>query len=310
MVKGKDRLGFRAVPTNDAAYIVRRYAELGKPMEVVIFIGHHPATCLSSVSSSGIDTNELELMGGYLGEPLELTRCETVDLPVPARAEIAIEGVIDPNKMETDGPFAEWMGYYGEVYDCYIIQATAITMRRDAIYHDLDPSHLEHNFMFGIGGRASTYEAVKKVVPTVKGVYLPSCGGGQLIVFVSIKKRVPGEAKRAGWAALNSHANRKIAVVVDDDVDVNNEEEVWWAVATRCRPDVDVDMVSHIASAIRDPTSYDETGLKRGNLNAKMLIDATKPVELPFATRIVQDTATWQRISLEEYVKDYGSAKT
>jgi 2,5-furandicarboxylate decarboxylase 1 len=305
MVKGKDRLGFRAVPTNDAAYIIRRYAELGKPMEVVIFIGHHPATCLGSVSSSGIDINELEVMGGYLGESLEVTQCETVELPVPARAEIAIEGVIDPSKMETDGPFAEWMGYYGEVYDCYIIQINAMTMRRDAIYHDLDSSHIEHNFMFGIGGRSNTYEAVKKVAPTVKDVYLPSYGGGQLIVYVSIKKRVPGEGKRAAWAALNSHANRKIAVVVDDDVDVYNDEEVWWAVATRCRPDVDIDIVPHIASALRDPTSYDETGLKRGNLNAKILIDATKPVELPFATRITPDPASWQRISLEEYIKGY-----
>ena len=103
MVKGKDRLGFRAVPMNDAAYIIRRYAELGKPMEVVIFLGHHPATCLASVTSGGMDVDELQMMGGYLGEPLELTRCETVDMPVPARAEIAIEGVIDPSKMETDG---------------------------------------------------------------------------------------------------------------------------------------------------------------------------------------------------------------
>ena len=305
MVKGKDRLGFRAVPTNDAAYIIRRYAELGKPMEVVIFIGHHPATSLGAVSSGGIDINELELMGGYLDEPLELTQCEIVDLPVPARAEIAIEGVIDPCHMETDGPFAEWNGHYGEIYDCYIIQITAVTMRKDAIYQDLDPSHLEHNFMFGIGARANTYAAVKKVVPTVKNVYMPNSGSGQLIVYVSIKKRVPGESKRAGWAALNAHANHKIAVVVDDDIDVYNEEEVWWAVSTRCRPDVDVDMVPHIASAIRDPSSYDETGLKRGNLNTKMLIDATRPVELPFATRITQDPETWQRMHLKEYIRDY-----
>ena len=135
-------------------------------------------------------------------------------------------------------------------------------------------------------------------------------GRGQLCVYVSVKKRVPGESKRACWADLNAHANHKFAVVVDDDIDIYNEEEVWWAVSTRCRPDVDVDMVSHIASAIRDPSSYDETGLKRGNLNTKMLIDATRPVELPFATRITQDQATWQRMDLAEYNREYKSIKT
>ncbi len=304
-VKGKDRLGFRPVPTNHGAYIARRYAELGKPMEVVIFIGHHPATCLGSSFSGGINVNEVEIMGSFLGESLELTQCETVDLPVPARAEIVIEGIVDPTIIETDGPYSEWSHYYGETYKCYVIQVTAITMRKDAIYHDLDPSHFEHNFMFGISSRSSAYDAVKKVVPTVKNVYLPRSGGGQLFVYVSIKKRVPGESKRAGWAAVNSHPNRKIAVVVDDDIDVCNEEEVLWAVATRCCPDTDIDMIARAAGAILDPTSYDETHLKRGNLNSKVVIDATMPVELPFATKIIPDPDSWARITLEEYVKDY-----
>ena len=163
-VKGKDRLGFRPAPMSHGGYITRRYAELGKPMEVVIFIGHHPVTCLGSVYSGGIDVNELEVMGGYLGESLELTQCQTVDLPVPARAEIAIEGVIDPTKIETDGPFGEWTGYYGEVHKCYIIHVTAITMRKDAIYHDLYPIHQEHNLVLQLGREARIYGAVKRAV--------------------------------------------------------------------------------------------------------------------------------------------------
>ena len=103
-------------------------------MEVVIFIGHHPAVVLGALSRGSQDTNELEIMGGLLEEPLQVTSAETVDIPVPAHAEIAIEGVIDPQNMVTDGPFAEYLGYYGEGdKPCYLIKITAMTMRRDAI---------------------------------------------------------------------------------------------------------------------------------------------------------------------------------
>ena len=277
-------------------------------METVIFIGHHPATCFGSAFSGGFDVDELGLMGSYLGEPLEVTQCETVDLPVPARAEIAIEGIIDPSKMETDGPFGEWTHYYGKVHKCYVMQVTAITMRKDAIYHDLDSAHFEHNFLFGVGRRVDAYNTVKKVVPAVKNIHFPRSGGGMLIVYISIKKRVPGEGKRAGWAVINSHHNHKIAIVVDEDIDIYNEEEVLWALATRCRPHEDIDIVRHISAAPLDPTSYDETHQQKGNLNSKMVIDATMPVELPFSTKITPDPETWQRIALEDYVKDYKSS--
>ncbi len=119
-VKGKDKLGFKPTPTGHAAYIARRYADLGKPMEVVIFIGHHPATSLGSCWNGSINISELEIMGSYLGESLEMTQCETVDLPVPTHAEIAIEGISDTSRMYTDGPYSEWAGYYGEKHKCYL----------------------------------------------------------------------------------------------------------------------------------------------------------------------------------------------
>jgi 2,5-furandicarboxylate decarboxylase 1 len=274
-------------------------------MEVVIFIGHHPATCLSSCYAGSIDVSELEVMGGYLGKSLEVTQGKTVDLPVPAYAEIAIEGVIDTSRMYTDGPYSEWSHYYGEEHDCYVIQVTGITMRRDAIYHDLDPCHYEHNFLTAIGVQSNAYDAVRSVVPTVRAVYLPPSGAGRLTIYVSIKKRVPGEGKRAGWAAVNSYSSTKIVVVVDEDIDVYNEEEVLWAVATRCCPDTDIDIIPRMAAGILDPTSYDETRLKRGNMNSKMVIDATMPVELPFATRITPPEDLWERMKLADYIKDY-----
>jgi UbiD family decarboxylase len=91
-----------------------------------------------------IDVCEYDVAGAYLDEPLEVVKAETVDIPVPAFAEVVIEGVIDPRKMDMDGPFAEWTGYYGERSECYIIQITGMTMRRNAIYHDLTAGCWEH----------------------------------------------------------------------------------------------------------------------------------------------------------------------
>jgi len=301
-MKGKDKLGCYLAHTQNAAYIARRYAELGKPMEVVTFIGHHPAVIMGAETTGSLDMNELEVIGALSGEPLEVTRAETVDLPVPAYAEIAIEGIIDTTKMVTDGPFAEYTGYYGQVYPCYQIQVKAITMRRDAIYHDLDPAHREHNLWTLLGSESSLYDLVYRSVPTVKAVHY---GGPRAIdlMYISIKKRTPGEGRLAGLAALLGSAESKFAVVVDEDIDVYNESEVLWAIGTRVRPDVDITIVPSLPTGNLDPTAHDETGIKRGPVNAKMVIDATKPVEQPFATSITPPKELWDSMKLEDYLK-------
>ena len=108
-----------------------------------------------------------------------------------------------------------------------------------------------------------------------------------------------------GWAVVNSYRSIHIAVVVDEDIDVYNEEEVLWAVATRCCPDIDIDIIPRTVGGALVPTSYDETRLKKGPMNSKMVIDATMPVELPFATRITPPEDLWQRMKLEDYIKNY-----
>jgi len=302
-VKGKDQLGAMLLPAHHAAYIARRYAELGKAMEVAIFVGHHPAVAFASTWMGGMEVNELELMGGFLGEPLQVTQGETVDLPVPAHAEIVIEGTIDPSNMVTDGPFAEWEGYYGTELKCYLIQVTCITMRKDAIYHDLAPSQREHNLACVPGYTIAVYDAVKQVVPTVKEVYLPFSGRCILIAYVSIAKRVPGEGMRAALAAVNAVAATKIVVVVDEDIDVYNEEEVLWAVATRMAPDLDISILNRVLGDPLNPTSYDEARLKRGPMVSKLIMDATKPVELPLPTRVTPPQALWNSMKLEDYLR-------
>lgn len=304
-LKGKDQLGCGFAPAHNAGYIATRYAALGKPMEVAIVIGHHPAVVLGCCAEGPVGMNELEIAGGLLGEPLEVVKAETVDLQVPARAEIIIEGVIDrpvDGPGTTDGPFAEYTWYYGGVQPCYQMRVTAITMRRDAIYHDLDPAHPEHNLAKILGAEASIYEAVKKVVPSVKAVHLPM-SGVLYHIYVSIKKRVQGEGKLAGIGALAGHIWATMVVVVDEDVDVFNEADVMWAIATRAVADRDVSIIANATGQRLNPSAHNESGTGRGYMVSKMIVDATKPVDRPFSTRITSNKELWQTMQLEDYLK-------
>ncbi|OFZ89922.1 MAG: hypothetical protein A2V78_05120 [Betaproteobacteria bacterium RBG_16_64_18] len=302
-VKGKNELGCMFNPVHHGNLIARRYAEMGKEMEVVIFLGHHPAVVLGSMYSGPKDVDELEVMGGLLGEPLRMTQCETVDLSVPADAEIAIEGVIDPRIMVTDGPFAEFAGHYGEGNkQVFLIKIKAITMRKDAIFHDLDPAHPEHNLGCVLGFEAPIYDAVKRVIPTVKAVHLPLTGASVYHIYVSIKKTSIGQGKLAAIAALGAGFHAKTCIVVDDDIDVFDEKEVLFAVATRMAPGRDISIIENSAGNHLDPAAFDETRLKHGSMQDLLIIDATKPLTLPTFTRITEPEDLWNKMRLEDYL--------
>ncbi|MBI4318667.1 MAG: UbiD family decarboxylase [Chloroflexi bacterium] len=303
-VKGKNKLGCMINPVHHAAYIARRCAALGKPMEVAIFIGHHPAAVLGANYMGPQDVDEFEIMGGFLQESIQVTQAETVDLQVPALAEIVIEGTIDPRTMTTDGPFSEYAGYYGIAQKpCYLIDVTAITMRNDAVYHDLDPSHREHNLCGVMCYESQIYDAVKAAVPTVKGVYAPPSGANAFTYYISIAKRVQGEGKRAGLAAIGISSAPTLVVVVDEDIDVYSEEEVMWAVSTRMVADEGIIIIPAVAGPHLHPTSYDETRHGRGHMASITIIDTTMPVDLPFETRIVPPQDLWESMTLEDYLK-------
>ncbi len=303
-VQGKNLLGCMFNPAHHAGYIYRKYKEMQRPMEAVLFLGHHPAVVLGSLARGLVGVNELEIMGALLGEPLAMTKAETVGLPVPAFAEIAIEGILDPAKETGDGPFAEYTGYYGPPKKPIgLMQVKAITMRKDAVYHDLDPAHREHNLAGVLAFESSVYDSVRKLVPTVQGVYMPPSGCCFFSAYVSIKKRVPGEGKGAGLAALSADPNIRIVVVVDDDVDIYDEEQVLWAVATRHEADGGLTVIPNITGAHLNPSSYGEVRTDRGPMTTKILIDATRPATRHFDERIFPPQEPWNRIRLEDYIK-------
>jgi len=302
-VQGKDKLGCMFNPTHHAGYIYRRCKELNKRMEAVLFIGHHPAALLGSLGEGSIDSSEFELMGALMGEPLEITDAETVDLPVPAFAEIAIEGYLDPANETADGPFAEFTGFYGPAKDPIgLMHITAITMRSDAIYHDLDPAHQEHNLANALSLESAVYDSVHRLVPSVTAVYVPVSGACRFTTYVAIKKSVPGQGKSAGLAAITANPNLKIAVVVDDDIDIYDEQRVLWAIATTFEADRDLVVIPNAMGSHLNPSSYGEIRTQHGPMNTKIVIDATRPATLPFEERIRPPQDVWERIRLEDYL--------
>ena len=304
-LQGTDRLGCMFNPAHHAGYIYRRCRELGKRMEAVLFIGHHPAAILGTLVHGAMDVDEFELMGALMDEPLEVVAAETVDLPVPAFAEIAIEGYLDPAEETNDGPFAEYTGFYGPAKDPIgLMQVTAITMRSDAIYHDLDPAHPEHNLAGALSFGNRVYDSVKNLVPSVTGVYLPVSGACAFTAYVSIKKRVPGEGMSAGMAAIAANSDVKIAIVVDDDIDIYDEQQVLWAIATHFEADQGLAVIPNAMGAHLNPAAYGEVRHEKGPMNTKMVIDATRPATLDFADRIRPHKETWDRIRLQDYIDD------
>lgn len=302
-IKGPQEIACMFNPAHHAGYIYRKYRELKRPMEAVLFIGHHPAAILGSLSKQSMDSDEYRTMGALMGEALEVVAAETVDIPVPAWAEIAIEGVLDPARETSDGPFSEYTGFYGPRKDPVgLMQVRALTMRKDAIYHDLDPSHREHNLAGVLSHESTVYNSVAKLVPSVTAVHMPACGTCIFTAFISIRKRVQGEGKSAGIAAVAAEPNLKIAVVVDEDIDIYNEQEMWWAISTHLQADRGVTTIPYAMGAHLDPSAYGEVRTEKGPMQTKLIIDATRPVTLPFAERIRPPRDAWERIRLEDYV--------
>jgi len=256
------------------------YKDMKKPMEVAIVVGHHPAFLLSAGGARlpGIG-GEFELTGGLLKEPLELVKAETIDMLYPANAEIVIEGVIDDvSILEQEGNFGEYPRYYSGEKTVPYIRVTGICMRHDAIFEDVMAAHDEHIVMGSLPRMATYLQRVKANAAYVNMVSLPKSASSRAAMYINIKKRNDGEGKQAGIAGLAADPNVKMVVVVDDDIDVFDEEQVWWAVAFRCEMDRSLVLIPNTIGAHLNPSSYAVDRSKHGVMNTRVIIDATWPI--------------------------------
>ena len=279
--KGPRKLGLYLGPRHNWE-IVRRHDVKNRSTPTVVVVTHHPAFSLGSLNVAPFDSDDYEVIGALMNEPLRITPSETwgEDIMVPADADLIIEGEVPPNTRETEGPFGEFCGYFGPQRYSNLINVTAITYRHNAIYQDTFVGHAENWIMGAVPKEGSIYLKIKAVLPNVKGVHFSNSGCGRFNCYVSIDQVVEGQAKQAALIAMGNMGNVKHVIVVDSDVDPFNEEDVMWAVATRVQPDEDVDIIKNIRGNNLDPSIPGDL------LSSKMIIDATKPVGRPFEERL------------------------
>jgi len=278
------RMGILILPRHTFAYHQMAEAE-GKPLEVAIVIGVDPLTLLSSQAIVPIDYDELGIAGALHGKPLDVVKCKTNEVRVPADAEIVIEGRILPKEREPEGPFGEFPQYYGARANRHVIEVDAITHRRRPLYHTIIGGGLEHLVLGEIPREATLLAHLKRSFPNVLDVHLPRGGVCRYHLVVQIDKRQEGEAKNIIMGAFAGHYDIKQVVVVDRDVDIYNPDEVQWAIATRFQADRDLVVITNAQGSKLDPSARD-------GVSAKLGFDATVPLDA--------DPFTFKRIRVPE----------
>lgn len=276
-VKGPDRVGIflASPPLSD---FLAKAERQDKPLEIAIVSGADPITYFASPQFAAQGVDKYDLAGALAGSPIELVKCKSVDIEVPAGAEFVLEGEIIPHQREKEGPFGESTGYY-LTYNNPVARIKMITHRKQPIYHALVPFSGEEQVL-GLPRQIDSLAWLRGVLPSAQRVYSPSYG----VVYVQIDKKTEADAG-ALIDALFSGASAtysKVVVVVDTDVDISNPDEIAWALGSRVRPDKDVVIKHNLPGLIIDPSTQgtEQVGERSQRLTktAKIGIDATKPL--------------------------------
>ncbi len=268
-LKGPHRLGASLHSRGNLWDFQRRSEAQGKPLEIAAILGTHPAVAIAAATRLPLGDDELELAGGLLGEPVEVVRAETVDLLVPANSEMIIEGFIEPNVREDEGPFGEYTGYASARSTRHVVHVTAITHRKDMILHDIVPgASSEHLGLSKISRVPQYFEAVKKILPNAVAMNYPH-SGTHFHCYLSLRKTQEGQPRQAMALLFGLDMYLKLVVVVDEDIDVFDEQQVLWALATRFQADKDQFVLPQAPCNLLDPSSI-------GGLGAKLGLDATR----------------------------------
>lgn len=266
-----------------------------EPLPISIVIGVHPLFSLGAQAFTPAEEDEYAVIGGLMKESLRLVRAKTVPMLVPADAEMIIEGNILPHIRRTEGPFGEFTGHAVAQDERPVIEVSAVTHRKNYIFQDIHAGYTEHKLMGAIPREAALLKAVHQTVPTVKNVCMPVSGNSRFHAYISIAKRTPGQAKNAICAAFAADMLLKHVVIVDDEIDVFDETEVLWAVSNRFQADRDLVVIPNAQGSELDPTAAP------GGVNAKMGLDATKPLTgFPPELKVPRDVM--ERIRLEDFI--------
>ena len=266
MLVGARETGIRMMPPQQLGVIQSKAEAAERDLPVAVAIGVHPLDSVAAATSLPPGEDELALAGALRGEPVRLTRAVTVDLDVPADAEVVLEGYVRANVREPEGPFGDFLQFYVPEMANHRFRATAVTHRQGAIFQTMVAGSREDVNILGLSREADIVAAVERtgadLVATRIGPTILGC-------TVSIRQRYPGEAKNVALAALGAYGWLKYCIVVDDDVDVDDMDDVWWAVTARSSPERDVHVIRGAPAFPRD---------EHGVHGSKAIVDATIPL--------------------------------
>lgn len=268
MLAGAAETGIRMMPPQQLGVIQARAEAEGADLPVAVAIGLHPVDTLAAGTSLPPGEDEFALAGGLRGEALRLTHAVSVDLDVPADAEIVVEGLIPSGVRAAEGPFGDFLEFYVPEMQNHRLRVTAITHRRDPILQTMVAGSREDVNLLGLSREVDVVTALERLGTRVVDVRV---GPTILMCAIAIDARYPGEAKNAGLAALGVYPWLKYCVVVDGDVDVQSSDDVWWAIANRSSPERAIVVANGAPAFPRDA---------HGIHASRAIVDAT----IPFGT--------------------------
>jgi len=270
----KNHMTVFAPPGRHLRTVIERWHEQGKEAPIAVVIGADPVTQIASQARAPYGVDEFSISGGMRGEALEMVKCVTNDIRVPATAEVILEGYVEIGRLEPDGPFGEYPGTYSEAKPAPVMRVTAITHRHNPIYQNtLTGSPMtENHWMMQPSATAFAYREALRITPEIRSVHVTPGGTTRHHVVVSMKKRHPAEARNVMLALLSGTLGAKMVTVVDEDIDPYDLQQVEWAVNTRVQPDKDVVIVPNLYSPTLDPSA------PAARTSAKWGIDATAPM--------------------------------
>ncbi|GIK39085.1 MAG: decarboxylase UbiD [Chloroflexota bacterium] len=281
-ILNKNTLGTQFIKGKHAEIMLKRYGELKKPMPVAAIIGGDPLLFLMGASRLSAFESEYDIAGAIRGRPVEVVKGETVDLPIPAWAEIVAEGEVDPEATLPEGPFGEYTGYYSGIGTTPrpFIKVNCVTYRNDPIFwlttvgRAVTDTHMTMALTYG----STLWQQLETMrIPGIKSVYCPPEGAGRFLAIISVKQMYPGHAAQVGTAAISTEMGAyglKTVIVVDEDVDAWDIPRVMWALSFRFQPSR-AEFIKRGRSTPLDPS----LPIDARDVTSRIILDATIPFE-------------------------------
>jgi 4-hydroxy-3-polyprenylbenzoate decarboxylase len=275
-------LGTQFIKGKHADLMLNKYRERKQPMPVAAVVGCDPLLFLMGAARLPAFESEYDFAGAIRGEPIEVVEGETVDLPIPATAEIVAEGEVDPEALKPEGPFGEYTGYYSGVgtVNRHFIKVNCVTHRNNPIFWATTvgrPVTDTHMTMALTYGATLWQELVAMRIPGIQAVYCPPEGAGRFLAIISVKQMYPGHAAQVGTAAISTEMGAyglKTVIVVDHDIDPWDLPRVLWAVSFRFQPSR-AEFIKRGRSTPLDPS----LPIDARDITSRIIIDATIPFE-------------------------------